>query len=79
LRLASLQRLLLRAVFLHQLLRLLLVLLLNLLGSGIARSLPAQLLVFRVLLLLKLLPVLGLLRDQLVLLLLVLLVCLRVP
>jgi hypothetical protein len=73
LRLASLQRLLLCGVFLRQLLRLLLVLLLQFLWVG-----GRILLMFRVLLLLKLLPILGLRGDQLVLLLFVLLVCLRI-
>jgi hypothetical protein len=74
LRLTSLQRLLLRCVFLRQLLRLLLVLLLQFLVSGVR-----LLLMFRVLLLLKILPILGLFGDQLVLLLFVLLVRLRIP
>ncbi len=79
LRLASLQRLLLRGVPLRQLLRLLLMFLLHLLGSRIVRVLPGQLLMFRVLLSLKILPVLGLPRDQFVLVLFVLPVRLRIP
>ena len=74
LRLTGLQRLLLRGVFLRQLLCLLLVLLFQFLRVGVR-----LLLMFRVLLLLELLPLLGLFGDQLILLLLVLLVRLRVP
>ena len=71
---ASLQRPLLRGVFLHQLLRLLLMLLFEFLVVGVG-----LLLMFSVLLLLKLVALLGLFGDQLVLLLFVLLVCLRIP
>jgi hypothetical protein len=67
--LASLQRLLLRGVFLGELLCLLLVLLFERWYIGIRRPL-----MFGVLLLLKLLPLLGLSCDQLVLLLFVLLI-----
>jgi len=74
LRLASLQRLLLCGVFLHQLLCLLLVLLFQFLCVGVRLHL-----MFRVLLLLKSLPLLGLPGDQLVLLLFVLPVCFRIP
>ena len=63
LRLASLKRMLLRGVSLHQILRLLLVLLLKLCVIGVG-----LLLVFGVLLLLKTLPFLGLFCYQLVLL-----------
>ncbi len=78
LRLVRLQRLLLCRVPLRQLLRLLLVLLFHLLCPGIVRLLLSQLLMFGVLLLLKTLPLLSLVGDQLSLLLLVLLVRLRV-
>ena len=69
---------LLRVSLLH-LLRLLLVLLLHLLRSRWSGLLFRQLLMFLVLLLLEFLPVLVLLRDQLLLLLLVFLVLLCVP
>ena len=79
-RLLSLLHLLrLLRVFLLQLLRLLLVLLLHLLHFRWGSILLRQLLMFVVLLLLKVLPFLGLLRDYGVLLLLVFLVQLRVP
>lgn len=78
-RLASLQRLLLCAVFLRQLLRLLLVLLLHLLRTRVAGLLLGKLLMFLILLLLKRLAFLSLLGDQLVLILFVLLVHLRIP
>src|SRR5579863_660606 len=74
LRLARLQRLLLCRVFLRQLLRLLLVLLLHLLRPGIAGPLLRELLMLRFLFLLQLLPLLVLIRDQFLLLLLVFLV-----
>ena len=78
-RLTSLQRLLLHGVFLHQLLRLLLVLLLHLLRARVVGLLLTKLLMFRFLLLLKHLALLSLLGDQLVLLLFVFFVCLRIP
>ncbi len=71
--LPGLQRLLLRRVFLDQLLRLLLVLLFQPLCIRI------WILMFCVLPLLKLLALLGLPCDQLVLLLLILLVSSRIP
>jgi len=73
LRLAGLLRLLLRCVFLRQILRLLLVLLFQFLCVGIRRPL-----MLRILLLLKLLPLLGLFCDEFVLLLLIFLVRLGV-
>jgi hypothetical protein len=60
-------------MFLRQILRLLLVFLLQLLRVGVRRPL-----MFRILLLLKLLPILGLFCDEFVLLLLIFLVRLGV-
>ena len=71
---ASLQRLLLRGVFLGELLCLLLVSLFERRYVGVGRPL-----MLGVLPLLKLLPLLGLPRDQLVLLLFVLLIGPRIP
>ena len=78
LRLAILHRLLLSRVPIRQLPRLSLVLLLHLLGPGIAGLLLSQPLMLSVLFLLEALAFLILLGNQIVLLLLVLLVCLGV-